>query len=205
MAQTFSNPWVYSGLLCDNEMNDIRTDRAEVLKLLKDIDIGKSSAVQDLSSKILKPAFIALVDQLTFIFNLAIEINIFPTEWKLATVVPLPKDGDLSQCTNYRPISLLPMPGKILEQIIHNRINSFCDDNNILSKNQGGFRKDHSTISTVASFLNTLYNALNSKEHLIATYFNFSKAIDTVNHKILLSELGKVGIGGNVQKLISNY
>ena len=129
----------------------------------------------------------------------------FPSEWKLATVVPLPKDGDLSQCTNYRPISLLPMPGKILEQIIHNRINSFCDENNILVQYQGGFRKNHSTIGTVALHTNNLYNAINNKEYSIATYIDFLKAFYTVDHQILFRILDKIRTKGNVQKLICNY
>ena len=95
---------------------------------------------------------LALADQLSYIFNLCFTTNIFPDDWKIATVVPLPKEGNMSQCTNYRPISLLPMPGKILEHIIHDRVTTFCDNNNILDENQGGFRKHHSTIGTVALF-----------------------------------------------------
>ena len=132
-------------------------------------------------------------------------MNTFPTEWKIATVVPLPKDGDLSQCTDYRPISLLPLPGKILKQILHSRINRHCEENNILNENQGGFRKNCSTISTVALYTNKLFNAINNKNISIATYINFSKAFDTVEHHILLLKLGKIGIKGNVQKLIRNY
>ena len=97
------------------------------------------------------------------------------------------------------------MPGKILEQIIHNRIDIFCVNNNILNINQGGFRKQHSTISTVAHFTNTLYNSLNSKQYSIATYIDFSKAFDTVDHDILIHKLSKLGITGNTQKLIFNY
>ena len=205
LAKDLNDPWIYSGIECDNRIDDITTNRVEVLKLLKLVDVGKSSAIPDLASKILKPALIALIDQITFILNLSFETNIFPSEWKLATIVPLPKDGDLSQCTNYRPISLLPMQGKILEQIIHNRFDSFCENNNILNKNQGGFRKKHSTISTVAYFTNNLYNAINSKNYSIATYIDFSKAFDTVDHQILIRKLAKMGIKGNSQKLIKNY
>ena len=66
-------------------------------------------------------------------FNLCLEKNEFPNEWKHTIVTPLPKDGDLSKCTNYRPISLLPLPGKILEHIIHDRINAFCNNNKIIN------------------------------------------------------------------------
>ena len=131
--------------------------------------------------------------------------NEFPSEWKYTIVTPIPKDGDLFQCTNYRPISLLPLPGKILEHTIHARINIFCDINNIINENQGGFRKNHSTISTVANFTNDIYSSINKKQYSIATFIDFSKAFDTVNHNILFLKLQKLGIKGNVLKLLQNY
>ena len=197
--------WVYTGNECLNTIEDIQTNQIEVLKYLKDIDMVKSSAIPNLSSKILKPSLIALLEQTTFTFNLCLSKNHFPNEWKIASIVPLPKDGDLSQCNNYRPISLLPLPGKILEQIIHKKLDSFCEENKILNENQGGFRKSHSTIATVASFTDNLYNAINNKSISIATFIDFSKAFDTVNHNILLQKLEKIGNKGNTKFLIKNY
>ena len=205
LAANYQDPWSYTGKIIENNIPDIRTNRVEVLKLIKDININKSSAIPNLSSKVLKPACLALIDQFTFIFNLCLEKNEFPEEWKYTKVTPLPKDGDMSKCTNYRPISLLPLPGKNLEHIIHDRINIFCNDNKIINENQGGFRKKHSTISTVANFTNDIYSAINKKQISIATFIDFSKAFDTVNHQILFLKLQKIGITGNVLKLLQNY
>ena len=112
----------------------------------------------------------------------------FPDEWKIASVVPLPKGGDMSQCTNYRHSSLLPMPGEILEHIIHNRVTNVCDNNDILNENQGGFRKHHSMIGTVALFTDNLHEAIDNYQISIATFIDFSKDFDTVNHEILLKK-----------------
>ena len=192
LARDMRDPWIYEGVTIENKMADLNTDQDEVLKLLKEININKSSAIKHLSSKILKPAFILLVHQLTFIHQLCFRNNIFPDTWKKAIVTPLPKEGDMSQCTNYRPISQLPLPGKILEQIIHNRIDLFCNRNVILNENQGGFRKNHSTISTVASFTDNLYTAINNNKFSLATFIDFSKAFDTVNHEILIKKVRKI-------------
>ena len=205
LAEQFNDPWAYNGNVCPNTIDDMYTNNYEVLKLLKDVDISKASAVVNLSTKILKPALIALHDQLTFIYNLCFRTNCFPNDWKIASIVPLPKDGDLFRCTNYRPISLLPLPGKILEHIIHKRLSKFCEDNLLLNENQGGFRKNHSTAATVALFTDNLYTAINHKQYSIATFIDFSKAFDTVNHKILFEKLERLGIKGNSKFLIKNY
>lgn len=61
---------------------------------------------------------------LTRIYNACLQHSYFPSAWKIARVAPIPKPGkDLSQPTSYRPISLLPTLGKILERIILKRIN----------------------------------------------------------------------------------
>ena len=63
------------------------------------------------------------------LFNLSFESNIFPGSWKQATVVPLFKSGDISEVSNYRPISLLRLPGKRA----HKNIAAFLEENTILS------------------------------------------------------------------------
>ena len=53
-----------------------------------------------------------------FSFSFCIESGIFPTEWKMANVVPIHKRDDKQNVKNYRPVSLLPIFGKIFERLI---------------------------------------------------------------------------------------
>ena len=124
----------------------------ELIKLLREIDITKSSAIDNISSRVLKDALIILIDQFKYILNLSFTSGIFPSSWKIAQITPLPKEGDLTCCNNYRPISLLPPPGKIAEKIVHSRLSQYLENNNILNKKQGGFRKNNSTINSVSEF-----------------------------------------------------
>ena len=89
--------------------------------------------------------------------------GIVPEKWKLSTIIPIPKGDDQSNVTNLRPISLLPLPGKMLERIVHSHISNHLDTNNILSDLhldtnnilsdlQGGYRKNFSTIQTISDF-----------------------------------------------------
>ena len=68
---------------------------------------------------ILKDAFMVLIQQLVYLFNLSFATSNFPSEWKKATIIPLFKGRNINKVSNYRPVSLLPLPGKIIEKIIH--------------------------------------------------------------------------------------
>ncbi|CAB1098711.1 unnamed protein product [Ectocarpus sp. CCAP 1310/34] len=67
-------------------------------------------------------------------------------EWKDATIKVLYKEGDRSNCNNYRGISLLSHVGKVPIKIITNRLSAFCEANNILPEEQCGFRSGRSTV-----------------------------------------------------------
>ena len=85
---------------------------------------------------------------------------------KIALVVPLFKTGALSLFTNYRPVSVLPAFSKILERIVHNRLINFLNKFNILSSNQYGFRKNHSTAYALIQLYDKLSQMRLIKEKL---------------------------------------
>ena len=197
--------WSYHGIYSNNEIPEMTTNNIEVRQLCLLIDITKSSAIPGLSSRILKDAFLCLIPQITFIFNLSFSTQIFPDEWKLTNVIPLPKEGDLTKCTNYRPISLLPLPGKLLEKIVHDRISNYLENHTLLDPNQGGFRKNNSTINSISNFTDHIYNSINEKQVSISIVIDFSKAFDNVNHKMLLEKLEHLGIKHKSLLWIKNY
>ena len=180
LAKQFTSEWNFTGTNVLHSLENFTVLEDEVLKFCKDININKSSALDNLSSKILKIDYLTLSKQLTFIVNQSFNLSKIPKDWKIASVTPLFKAGDASKCNNYRPISQLPLPGKIVEKIVHQRMSQFFEENEILNANQGGFRKNQSTTNTTAKFLNSIYNSINEKNIAIATYIDFSKAFDTV-------------------------
>ena len=88
---------------------------------------------------------------------------------------------------------------------MHSRIYTHCNDNKLLDEKQGGFRPNHSTISTTSFYLNDLYLAMNNNETTIAVYIDGMKAFDTVNHKILLDKLQFFGIKGKCADWLKEY
>ena len=70
---------------------------------------------------------------------------------------------------------------------------------------QNGFRKDHSTQQTVFKYTTDLLENNNNNLTSIATYIDFKKAFDTVNHKLLIGKLEKYGLGPNTLRLLTSY
>ena len=110
-------------------------------------------------------------------------------------MIPLFKGGAKERVGNYRPISLLPLPGKLLEKIVHNKITAFFDDTDLLSNAQGGFRKGFSTVSTITDLTDNLFTAINQGDTTVATFIDLKKG-DTVNVDILIQKLEKSGVRG---------
>ena len=82
----------------------------------------------------------AICKTLHLFFSSCIESGIFPTEWKMANVVPIHKRHDKQNVKNYQPVSLLPIFGKIFERLIYNKMFSFFIENDLMSSNQSGFK-----------------------------------------------------------------
>ena len=119
-----------------------------------------------------------------------------PVELKISRVVPLFKAGHKSIFSNYRPISVLPAFSKILEKLLYNRLIDYLSKYNLLTDNQFGFRKNHSTEYALALLYNKISSAIDNNEVTVGIYIDLSKPFDTVNHQILLDKLQHYGIRG---------
>ena len=192
----------------DNNLNEKsleKFNRTEVLRIIKDINVSKSSGLDNISSFIIKEAFQILLPEVTHLNNLSIEKSNFPSAWKLALVIPIPKTGDLTNVKNYRPISLFPLPGKILEKLVHKQLTDFLDGESLLIEEQHGFRRNHSTIHSVAQLANYVNLKMDSKMCTLATYIDFKKAFDCVQHPVLLGKLGGLRLSGSVIDWATSY
>ena len=66
-------------------------------------------------------------EQLTHLYNISFQNSSFPKAWAKATVTPLQKKGDASLVTNLRPISILPVVGKLQEKLAHKYLSDFLE------------------------------------------------------------------------------
>ena len=131
--------------------------------------------------------------------------GIFPEELKVGNISPIYKKDNEQLIENYRPVSTLPIFGKILEKVIYARLYSFFTANNTLSDNQFGFRKQHSTSHALNYSVSHIENCLKNGEHILGIFIDLSKAFDTIDHDLLLIKLEKYGVRGNTLKLLKSY
>ena len=177
----------------------------EIVNVIKRINIKKTSSVKDVKSMVLKDAFMAIPDKMLILFNSSIIHQIFPSAWKNATITPLPKKGDSTSVNNLRPISLLPLPGKLLERLICNRLQDFMGINNTLSDDQHGFRKGRSTLSAINKFLYDILNNVNNRYNTHGIFLDLRKAFDTISHNGLLNKLKSIGLSRRTRDWFRSY
>ena len=147
----------------------------------------------------------AYIKPLTHLINLSLKSGVFPSELKLAKVVPIFKAGDTSAINNYRPISVLSFFSKVYEKIVYNHVLDFVDDNNVLYDYQYGFRHSHSTQQAIITLIDRISKSLVKGDIAIIILLDLKKAFDTVDHRILLRKLYAYGIRGTLLKWFESY
>ena len=195
----------FQSYLANKEQSSIylsETNEDEIIEIIKGFENGKAS---DIPVILIKRSAYIISSVLTKLYNKNIESGIFPENFKIGKVTPVYKKDNPELLENYRPVSTLPIFGKIFEKIIYSRLYSFLTAKGILNTNQFGFRKGRSTILALHSSVNIVQNALKDGKHVLGIFIDLSKAFDTLDHKILLDKLEHYGIRGNAKRLFESY
>jgi len=177
----------------------------EITSLIKQMTSKPSSGFDGISIDIIKLSISLIAKPLATIVNKSFSTGTFPDLLKIAKVRPVHKNGDKSEFTNYRPISVLPSFSKIFEKLMYNRLTDYLSKHCVLYKNQFGFRPNHSTSMAVIEMTNKITAALDNKQFAVGIFIDLSKAFDTLDHQILVHKLEHYGVRGTALDWFKSY
>ena len=146
----------------------------ELLSHITDIDLNKSSSVENISTRFCVDVIKSIPDILCCIYRTSMPTGIFPSVWSNGTVTLLPKPGDSSDPGNWRPITQTSVFAKLFERI-HNRLYTHFEYSNLFSKYQYIFLPKKLTQLTAFDIVKHIYSSLNNRKVFGAACLDISK------------------------------
>ena len=160
-------------------ISDFVTSEDKILSITRSLNPNKAHVWDEISVWMIKLSDVSSVLPLIIIFTNCLRHGLFPEIWKFANVVPVHKKHEKNLKRNYRPISLLPIFGKIPENLIHYSLYSDLESHELLNPNQSDFRPGDSTVNQLLSITHTIFKALDCNPLLdvCSVYLDISKAL----------------------------
>ena len=191
----------------DKRIDQILISTNDIVKLISNLNPNKATGSDSISAQMLLLCGDTVASPLKVIFTNILSTGIYPESWKLADVTPIHKKDDKQLIENYRPISLLPICSKIFEKLVFNHLYGFLTENNLITKNQSGFRPGDSTTNQLLDLIDTIHQSFDASPTLEvrAVFMDISKAFDKVWHEGLIFKLKQNGVSGTLLKLFQNY
>lgn len=178
----------------------------DVIKVIREMEGNKCPGYDRISPRFIKECAEEVAPVLLEIFNKMISNAIYPDALKVHKVVPIPKQSNAVSLDKYRPISVLSSVDKIFEKILFEKLLFYLEENNMLYECQFGFRRGCGTEEAVLNVLQYVCKGLDDGFFGVAgIFFDFTKAFDLVDHKILIQKLSYYGIQGKELLLFENY
>nr|KAG5686071.1 hypothetical protein BaRGS_030686 [Batillaria attramentaria] len=181
-------------------INCDKPSKAEIRKAIITLRNGKAAGPDEIPAEAIKADTETAVNMLHSLFSKIWEKEEVPAQWKEGIVIKLPKKGDLRDCSNYRGIMLLSVPGKVLNRILLERMREAVDP--MLRDQQAGFRRNRSCADQIASLRIIVEQSLEWNSPLYINFIDYEKAFDSVDREALWKLLRHYGVPGKIISLI---
>ena len=188
--------------------DEIYNKKFSIRELLDSLKKAHDTAVgpDDIHYQILKQMPENSLEVLLDIYNDIWSGGDFPSQWREATIIPIPKAGkNLSDPGNYRPIALTSCICKTFERMVNTRLVWYLEYHAILTAHQSGFRKRRSTTDQLIKLETIIREGFMKGQHTVGIFFDLEKAYDTTWKYGILKDLYNAGLRGNMPKFISKF
>jgi hypothetical protein len=174
----------------------------EIYSAVKELKRGKAFGSDFILNEYLIESVDILGSHICDVFNAILDSGYFPDKWMEGVIVPVYKKGDKNDVNNYRGITLVSCFSKLFTIILNKRITSFCENNNIISDAQFGFRKGKSTEDALFILLNIVQHYLNENKRLYCVFVDLKKCFDTIYRNALWMKLYNLGVQSKLLRII---
>ena len=188
-------------------ISDFVISEEKILNIIRSLNPNKAHGWDEISIRMIKLSDTSLLTPLKIIFTNCLRHGVFPEIWKRANAVPVHNKNEKNLKSNYRPISLLPHFGKILEILMYDSLYSHLVSCDLLNPSQSGFRPGDSTVNPLISITHTIFKAFacNPPLDVRSVYLDILKALDRVWHEGLIYKLKRCGVSEHLLSLIQSF
>ena len=189
---------IYGPHMHVNNMNPGNLDspitRDEVCQALSCINKGKAMGADEIQVEALTNNY--CIDFMTTFFNKCFEEMNIPELWKKGTITPILKckEKDAKDPNNYRGITVTCAMYKVYCKILLQRLEKWCETNEILEDEQNGFRKGRSCTDQLITLVGTIQSRMHYRQDTYVAFIDFSKAYDSVSRTHMWSKLWCTGL-----------
>nr|CAI5859615.1 unnamed protein product [Callosobruchus analis] len=179
-------------LLLNNSFKLQAVDNSVVLTILSGI---KSSATGDdgLDTVIIKLCFPHILLCFGHIINFCISHSVYPSKWKKAVMMPLPKRPFIEDYKDLRAVSIPPVLSKLIGKVAL-QLMEYVERKHILPDVQPGFRQKHSFSTALSQIIDDVLAASDMGEFTALILLGFTRGFETLDHKLLLHILKHIEI-----------
>ena len=140
------------------QLRDVSSN--EVRRIILENPFHKAPEPDKISFRFLKDSLNVILHPLTDKIYWSLRSSKYPSNWKLTEVISIHKDGDHEVASNNRRISVLAALSKVCDEVVLNQFTAYLTERKLLSKNQSGNRKNHSTETLNVAFTESLLEAI---------------------------------------------
>ena len=126
----------------------------------------------------------------------------WPQDWKTSVFIPVPKKGNVKECSNYCTIALISHASKVMPQILQARLQQYM--NHELPDSQAGFRKGRGMRDQIANIRWIIKKVREFQKNIYFCFIDYAKAFDCVDHNKLWKILQEMGIPDHLTCLLRN-
>ena len=181
----------------------------EVFAAIRKLRMGSAPGEDGLLVDIIKTAADAVnnsklrggntvVEAMTLLFNFMFTNEVWPDRWSTGVIAPLFKDGSRLDPSNYRPITLLSIMGKLFGSVVNARLAAFSEATDSICDEQGGFRRSRGTPDQILILREVLASRKERGQPTYGTYIDARKAYDTVWREQAYTRVHESGVQGRL-------